>query len=30
MTWFNRDKDIHWFHPDDDAQIIDFVKTFLK
>jgi len=26
MTWFNRDTEIHWFHPDDKEQIIEFVK----
>lgn len=29
LTWFNRDSDIHWFHPDDEEQIIDFVKEKL-
>ena len=29
LTWFNRDSDIHWFHPDDEDQIIDFVKEKL-
>jgi tRNA dimethylallyltransferase len=26
MTWFNRDKEIHWFHPDDEDKIVDFVR----
>jgi tRNA dimethylallyltransferase len=29
LTWFNRDSEIHWFHPDDEDQIIDFVKEKL-
>jgi len=27
MTWFKRDKDIHWFHPDDKQDIFNFVDT---
>ncbi len=30
MTWFKRDKDIHWFHPRDMAKIEKVVKKFLK
>lgn len=26
MTWFKRDTEIHWFHPDDTSDIMDFVK----
>lgn len=26
MTWFKRDTDIHWFHPDDTEAIITFIK----
>ena len=26
MTWFKRDTEIHWFHPDDTCDIMDFVK----
>tara|TARA_Y100000589_G_scaffold136859_1_gene130914 strand:+ start:16219 stop:17130 length:912 start_codon:yes stop_codon:yes gene_type:complete len=29
MTWFNKDKEIQWFHPKDEAQIISFVSQFL-
>jgi tRNA dimethylallyltransferase len=29
LTWFNRDSEIHWFHPDDEDQIIDFVNKKL-
>lgn len=28
LTWFNRDQDIHWFHPDDVDEIIHFVNKF--
>jgi tRNA dimethylallyltransferase len=28
MTWFNRDKDIHWFHPDDEKQIVEFIHQY--
>jgi len=27
MTWFNRDKDIFWFHPDDLSGLTKFIKT---
>lgn len=27
MSWFNRDKDIHWFHPQKKKEIIDFIKN---
>jgi tRNA dimethylallyltransferase len=26
MTWFNRDKEINWFHPEEEEQIISFAK----
>lgn len=26
MTWFKRDTDIHWFHPDDKDEILQFVR----
>lgn len=32
MTWFKRDKEIHWFHPDQQKEIEDFLHeklTFL-
>jgi len=25
MTWFKRDKDIHWFHPDQEAEILQYI-----
>ena len=27
MTWFLRDADIHWFHPNDQAAIMTFIET---
>ncbi len=30
ITWFNKDKDINWFHADDEDRIIDFIKNFCK
>ena len=29
LTWFNRDKEIHWFHPQQTDEIITFVKAHL-
>ena len=26
MTWFQRDPDINWFHPDEEEKILDFVE----
>ncbi len=26
MTWFKRDTDIHWFHPDEKDKILQFVR----
>lgn len=28
LTWFQRDTTIHWFHPDQMDEIIEFVETF--
>ena len=28
MTWFQRDQEIHWFHPDDADKILQFVLNF--
>lgn len=28
MTWFQRDQEIHWFHPDDVDKILQFVRNF--
>lgn len=30
LTWFNRDKEINWFHPDDEDLIIQFVTKKLQ
>jgi len=30
LCWFNRDKDINWFHPNDEKTIITFVKNTLS
>lgn len=27
MTWFNRDKNIYWFHPDDLSGLTNFVRS---
>jgi tRNA dimethylallyltransferase len=27
LTWFNRDKEIHWFHPDNEKEITDFIDS---
>ena len=28
MTWFQRDQEIHWFHPNDADKILQFVRNF--
>lgn len=28
MTWFQRDQEIHWFHPDNADKILQFVRNF--
>lgn len=30
LTWFRRDADIHWFHPDESAQVLAFVDQQIK
>lgn len=30
MTWFNRDKEINWFQPDDENEILRFVDEQLR
>ncbi len=30
LTWFRRDKEIQWFHPDETQQIISFVCQFVQ
>ena len=27
MTWFKRDREIKWFHPDNETEIIDYLKA---
>ena len=29
LTWFRRDPDIAWFHPEEKSKVIESVKTFL-
>jgi len=29
LTWFNRDKEIHWFHPDEEERIMEFVNEIV-
>ena len=29
MTWFKRDNRIHWFHPEDEDEIMAFLKEKL-
>ena len=26
MTWFKRDPEIHWFHPEAEPEIFDFLR----
>lgn len=30
MTWFKRDKEIHWFHPDEEEDIMKLVDTYIE
>lgn len=30
MTWFKRDQDIKWFHPDEKAAILEYIDNQLK
>lgn len=30
LTWFNADKEIHWFHPDESEKILDFIQGYMK
>jgi len=30
LSWFSRDKEIMWFHPDDEEEIIRFISKALK
>lgn len=29
-TWYRRDKDIHWFHPDDEESIVECLEKLLQ
>ena len=29
ITWFKKDKDIHWFKIEEETKIIDLIKTYL-
>ena len=28
LTWFNRDENINWFHPDEEENVLEFLKRF--
>lgn len=30
LTWFRKDPSIHWFHPEDEAAILNFLKSSLR
>ena len=30
MTWFRRDEEVRWFHPEDENEIIDYLQAVLK
>jgi tRNA dimethylallyltransferase len=30
LTWFRRDLDIHWFHPENEKEIIQFIRDEIK
>jgi tRNA dimethylallyltransferase len=30
MTWFKRDEQIRWFHPDEKEAIIEYIKGEMK
>ena len=30
MTWFKRDADIHWFHPDEEEAVIQLITCHTK
>ena len=29
LSWFNRDREVHWFHPDDEDDIIQYVSRHI-
>lgn len=30
VTWFKRDEEIAWFHPDQQEEILEYISTYLK
>ena len=30
MTWFRRDEEVRWFHPEDENEILDYLQAVLK
>ena len=30
MTWYKKDTEIHWFHPDNDKEIKKFLELVLN
>lgn len=30
LSWFNRDKSIRWFHPDDEGGVVEYVSRFME
>lgn len=30
LTWFNRDEETHWFHPEEQSRIIEFIDIQVK
>ena len=30
LTWFNRDKEIAWFHPDDKEAVFRYLKNVIN
>ncbi len=29
MTWFKRDKEIHWFHPEEETEILTYLRSVI-
>ena len=30
MTWFKRDEEIQWFHPEQETEILDYINTKIQ
>ena len=30
LSWFRRDEDIHWFHPDEKEKIVQFLQAIMQ